>query len=147
MVTRALSIEDGNLNTRSLITTRDRDYSDIDLTFTNKPSGDIYKKIDAAAVKQSVKNIILTNRFERPFNPYFGNRIQNMLFELATSNNATFIRDDVIKTINKYEPRARLSDVTASLLPDQNTVTVRVVFIIVNTEEEVVFTTNFIRAR
>ena len=48
--TRAFSIEDGNLNTRSIITSRNRVYSDIDLTFTKRPDGDVYRKTDAAAV-------------------------------------------------------------------------------------------------
>ena len=60
MVTRAFAVEDGNLSTRSLITTRNKLFSDIDLTFTNRPSGDLYKKTDAAAVKQAVKNLLLT---------------------------------------------------------------------------------------
>ena len=57
--TRVLSKEDGNLNTSTLITSRSRLYSDIDLTFTAKPNGEIYKKRDAAAVKQAVKNLLV----------------------------------------------------------------------------------------
>ena len=68
MATRAFALEDGNLGTRSIITTKNVVYKDIDLTFTAKPSGDIYKKEDAAAVKQSVKNILMTNIMEKPFN-------------------------------------------------------------------------------
>jgi hypothetical protein len=59
MVTRAFAVEDGNLNTTSLVTSRNRLYKDIDLTFAKKPSGEIYKKTDAAAVKQAVKNSII----------------------------------------------------------------------------------------
>jgi hypothetical protein len=59
MVTRAFAVEDGNLNTTSLVTSRNRLYKDIDLTFAKKPSGEIYKKTDAAAVKQAVKNLII----------------------------------------------------------------------------------------
>ena len=58
---RQLSIEDGNLSS-SILTSREKKYSDIDLLFDKKPSGDIYKKQEAAAVKQSVKNIVSTTQ-------------------------------------------------------------------------------------
>ena len=86
MATRAFAVEDGNLNTRSLVTTRTRLYSDIDLTFAKKPSGEIYKKTDAAAVKQAVKNLLLTNKYEKPFQPSFGGDLNNLLFELVDND-------------------------------------------------------------
>ena len=58
MVSRAFSVEDGSPSTKSIVVSTIGSYSDIDLTFENKPSGDIYKKLEAAAVKQSVKNMI-----------------------------------------------------------------------------------------
>ena len=61
---RIRSIEDGNLSS-TIRTSRVSTFNDIDLTFEKKPSGDVYKKSDAAAVKQSVKNIISTNRLEK----------------------------------------------------------------------------------
>jgi len=70
MVTKAFSIEDGNLATRSIVVARRKEYKDIDLSFTNRTTGEIYKKTNAAAVKQSVKNLLLTNRTEKPFEPY-----------------------------------------------------------------------------
>ena len=82
MVTKAFSIEDGNQSS-SLLTSRSTKYSDIDLLFANKLSGDIFKKVDAAAVKQSVKNIVRTRKGEKPFNPEFGSNIGDFLFELA----------------------------------------------------------------
>ena len=72
MAAKAFSIEDGNLSIKPITTSQIRTYKDIDLTFENKTSGDIFKKTDAAAVKQSIKNILLTNKTERPFQPYFG---------------------------------------------------------------------------
>ena len=63
---RVLSREDNNL-TSSIITARKVQYKDIDLSFTAKPNGELYTKRDAAAVKQAVKNLILTNHFEKPF--------------------------------------------------------------------------------
>ena len=68
MATKILSREDGNLSGSTLVGSRSQEYGDIDLTFNNKPSGDIFKKSAAAAVKQAVKNLLLTNFNEKPFN-------------------------------------------------------------------------------
>ena len=59
--TRVLSKEDGNLNSVSIVTSRNRVYLDIDLLFDVNSNGEIFKKRDAAAVKQAVKNLIQTN--------------------------------------------------------------------------------------
>ena len=61
MPAKAFALEDGNLNTTKITSTKAVSYKDMDLFFSPKPSGDIYKKQDAAAVKQSVKNILMTN--------------------------------------------------------------------------------------
>ena len=74
-----LSTEDGNLSVSTLIGTRTKLYKDIDLTFANKPSGEIFKKESAAAVKQAVKNLMLTNHFEKPFQPRFGANFRDLL--------------------------------------------------------------------
>ena len=58
---RAFSTEDGNLQTTSILTSRIRTYSDIDLTFAKKSNNDVFKKNDAAAVKQAVKNFVFSN--------------------------------------------------------------------------------------
>ena len=80
---RVFAQEDGNLSTRPITTSRTTSYTDIDLTFTNKASGDIFKKTDAAAVKQSIKNLLMTNNGEKPFNYFFGGNLNDYLFELA----------------------------------------------------------------
>ena len=79
---KVFSIEDGNLTKVPLTSSVTRLYKDIDLTFAKKSSGDIFKKTDAAAVKQSVKNILMTNPTEKPFDPYFGGGLNEFLFTL-----------------------------------------------------------------
>ena len=64
---RAFSLEDKNLSTSTITTSRNRLYRDIDLSLAIKGNKDVYKKLDAAAVKQSVKNLVLTNHGEKPF--------------------------------------------------------------------------------
>ena len=61
MPTRAFSVEDGNIGTRTILSATNRNYSDIDLTFTKKATGDVFKKEHAAAVKQAVKNLLFVS--------------------------------------------------------------------------------------
>lgn len=146
-MTRAFSVEDGNLVSSSIRSSRTKIYKDIDLTFAVKPSGEVYKKQDAAAVKQAVKNLLLTNFAEKPFNPDFGANLRYLLFELADPDTETDIEQRVFAAIERYEPRARVLNVRANSQPDRNEVEVTVTFKVVSTSEEVTFTTTLARLR
>jgi phage baseplate assembly protein W len=137
MVAKAFSIEDGNLQNKTLISSRIRDYKDIDLTFTPRPSKDIFKKIDAAAVKQSVKNLLLTNKTEKPFQPYFGANLYKLLFSNSTEFDVEDVRETIAAAMEAYEPRAYLRDVRINLDADYNTARITVIFQIVSTSEVV----------
>lgn len=147
---RALSIEDTNLSSISLAATRNREYSDLDFAFNKKPtSGEIYKKTNAAAVKQAVKNLLMTNRNEKPFQPYYGGDLNNFLFELSDENSQSDIEENIKEQIRVFEPRVDLSTlkVSANVQPDYNSLEVTVVFRVVNTNETVEFTTVLNRLR
>jgi len=146
-IRRVLSTEDGNLQKSTLISSRAVDYLDIDLTFNKRPSGDIYKKKDAAAVKQSIKNLLLTDFYEKPFQPFFGGNLRAMLFELADEDTEDEVEENIRNAINKYEPRAEILTISVNVLPDQNDMRVSVYFKIISTEETVTFTTNLSRLR
>ncbi len=148
-VSKAFSVEDGNQQLRSIISTKIRDYSDLDLTFTARTTGDVFKKNDAAAVKQSVKTILQTNYGERPFRPLFGGNLRARLFENFTDDeNAFFIEEAIKEVLTTYEPRAQVLsvDVNDSYV-DRNYLGITVEFQIVNTEETVVLETNISRIR
>jgi phage baseplate assembly protein W len=147
MVTKAFAVEDGNLNTRSITTSRNKLFSDIDLTFAIKPSGEIYKKLDAAAVKQAVKNILLTNQFEKPFQPTFGGNLNNILFELVDNDTVFEIENTVKQAIARYEPRALVQRVITDLRPDANSIGITVQFQVVSTQEIVTVETTITRLR
>ena len=134
MVSRSFAAEDANLST-SIISTRARSYVDIDLSLTAKPAGDIYKKIDAAAVKQSVKNLLLTSRGEKPFNPFYGSNLNSALFGLDTDFDPDYIQDLVADTIENFEPRARVLSVSVKLQSDYNAIDISVEFQVVSTRE------------
>jgi phage baseplate assembly protein W len=137
MPTRSFAIEDGNTASSSIITTRTRVYKDIDLTFTPRPAGDIFKKTDAAAVKQAVKNLLLTNRTERPFQPNFGADLNDILFNLDTELSDDILPDLIYQAIETFERRARVLDITTKVVPERNDVFVSITFQVVNSGEVV----------
>ena len=141
-----LSTEDGNLSS-SFISSRSKKYSDIDLTLAVKASGEIFKKTDAAAVKQAVKNLILTNFYEKPFSPLFGGNIRDLLFDLADEDAEDDIEQRIISAIDTFEPRAEIVNVFANSKPDRNSVSVTIEFQVINTEETVIFSTVLQRLR
>ena len=152
MVTSAVSKEDGNQSS-SIIGSSIKKNSDIDLLFTPKRStvsgetGDIFKKIDAAAVKQSVKNIIMTNHFEKPFNPLFGGNVTEQLFAFADNDIREDLKDDIEEALLAYEPRARVQDVVINYQPDVNSISVRIEFQVVNLNQTEVIETTIARLR
>jgi len=144
---RVFSIEDGTLDTAGITVSRNKVYRDLDLTFAKKGDGDVFKKSDAAAVKQAVKNLLLTNFGEKPFTPRFGGNLNDFLFNLDTEFDELEIEDAVMQAMANFEPRAVLRDVTATLLPDQNSVNVKVIFQIVNIQETQELSINLTRLR
>ena len=147
MVSRAFSVEDGNLASKALVTTRNKVYKDIDLTFANRPSGDVYKKTEAAAVKQAIKNLILTDFNEKPFAPRFGAGVQGLLFELADDETAEDINIRIRQAIENYEPRATVRSLKVQAYLDNNNVQITLEFQVRNTEEIVVLETTITRLR
>ena len=142
-----LAAEDVRLGSSSIVGARTKVYKDIDLTFAVKPSGEIFKKTDAAAVKQAVKNLMLTNHFEKPFQPRFGANLRDLLFDLADDESEEDIEERCLNAINVFEPRAEALNVTAIANPDRNSIQVVVEFRVINTEELVKFTTTLARLR
>lgn len=81
-------------------------YSDLNLSLTINPiTKDISPVTDIDAVKNSIKNLILTNFHERPFNPTMGSGLTALLFEPANVFTAMEIKNAIVKVINKHEPR------------------------------------------
>jgi len=148
MPTRSLSIEDRKLDTGAKITaSSDRFYSDIDLSFKKKKNGDIFKKTDANAVKQAVKNLILTNHYEKPFSPFFGSNIRDMLFELGDQFLDFEIKQKIKQAIKNYEPRAEVLDISTNYRDYANSLDVSITFLILSTNETITLETEISRLR
>jgi len=125
-----------------------RTFKDLDLDFTrNIVTNDVVKIEDVNAVKRSVKNLIQTNHYERPFHPEIGCGIRELLFENFTPLTGIFIKRKVEEVITNYEPRARLSQVAVNEQPDRNGIQVTVYFYVMNIPEPVSVTTLLQRIR
>lgn len=110
-----------------------RVYSDIDFSFTKTPViGDVAVGYDEKAVIRSVRNLLMTNHFERLFNPVMGANLNALLFENATPILSLSIQNEITSVIKNYEPRALLESITVSVNPDQNSYTASITFYVVN---------------
>lgn len=122
----------------STINTKARlpDYTDLDLDFNRKPGNkDITKKIGDEAVKRSIRNLILTNFYDRPFQPRIGSNVQKLLFENFTDITAILISNAIKEVINNFEPRANVLGVDVIPSPDNNAFTANITFSIRNRTE------------
>jgi len=98
-------------------------------------SNDLTVWKDEDSVKESIKNLVLTDRGERLMQPNLGGNVRAMLFENKTPAGLKLVEDQIKSTISIYEPRAILEDVVVSGSLDDNTVRVKVVFYIQNIEQ------------
>lgn len=145
--TKVFSTQDGTVSEITSIVSRKVEYRDIDLSFAKKTNGELFIKKDAAAVIQAVKNLIQTNHFEKPFEPFYGGNVRALLFELADDDVEIEIEETIAQTINEYEPRAKVLNIFVNSNPDMNDIRVTLEFQILNTEEVVEFTTALSRLR
>jgi hypothetical protein len=145
MATKIFSQEDGNLDAASIVVTRDLIYKDIDLNFNKRTTGDIFKKTEAAAVRQAIKTLISTNRFEKPFKPDFGADIRSMLFELADEKSGGEIISRIKNAVQQYEPRAGVRKITVEVSEIYNAIDVKIVFQILNTDQIITYETTVSR--
>ena len=114
-------------------------YSDIDLAFLSHPiTGKLSRKINREAVKQSVKSLIMTDFYERPFKPLIGCGIRQLLFENFHPAIVQEMKLAISEVIENYEPRAELISVNVDAHPDSNAMSISVVFYVVNDNAPVV---------
>ena len=112
-----------------------RTFSDIDLNFTAHPvTKDISRRYDENAIKSSLKNLILTRNYERPFHSELGSPIKGLLFEPATNMTKALIERSITDLVGNYEPRVNLQQVRVSYSPDTYSVYVTIEFKIINTQ-------------
>jgi len=120
-----------------------RQYSDLDLFFVRKSStSDVNKLMDIQAVKRSIRNLILTQYYEKPFHPEIGSGIRGALFELNTFVTSIILEQQVRNVIENFEPRAKLISVLINesdlVLPTgAQGFEIRIDFTVLNIQEQV----------
>ena len=116
-----------------------RIYKDLNLNFEkNTVTKDIQKITDVEAVKRSVRNLINTNHYEKPFHPEIGSNLRAMLFENLTPQMNHLISKQIEMLIRNYEPRVRLVQVNAQPSYDRNGYLATISFYVLNYPEPVV---------
>lgn len=124
-------------------------YLDIDLSFKRNPiTNDVMMKKNVNAINQSLRNLLLTNKYERQFTPSFGANIYNSLFEPQDEFTKNDLEDKISNTIRNFENRVEVVSVNVSY-PElyHNSVSIQVVYLLIATDEEVtsIFTIERVR--
>tara|TARA_R100000458_G_scaffold961_1_gene817 strand:+ start:171 stop:605 length:435 start_codon:yes stop_codon:yes gene_type:complete len=110
-----------------------RQYRDLDLFFGRKPiSKDINIITDVENIKRAVKNLVLTNIYEKPFHPEIASGVRDMLFENMTPLTSIVLTKKVEDVIENFEPRVRLMSVSARPNLDRNEYEMTIEFFIKN---------------
>ena len=104
-----------------------RKYKDISMSFENNPlNDDLVSLSDTTAIARSIRNIVFTQPGEKFFNPDFGSRISESLFENVDEVSALAIEDEIKSSIINFEPRVNLSFVNVNPNPDDNEMNVTI---------------------
>lgn len=122
-----------------LTVNRQPDYSDLDLDFLRHPTtSDVVRKTGEEAIKRSIRNLIFTNYYDRPFRSYIGSNIRATLFENANVFTSDQLQSAIREVINNFEPRVSLVSVIVIADYDRNGFNAQLIYIIKNREEPII---------
>ena len=111
-------------------------FKDINITFKKHPvTNDLVVSRDASAIKQSIVNLLLTNKGERPFNPDYGSNIRSYLFEPLDYATAGQVSSSIQNTLTEFEPRITVISIDTSPNYDQNGFEVELTYEIVGSDD------------
>ncbi len=131
------ALRDAERNNESTLNVKT--YRDLDLFFTRRSrDSDVNVLTNVTAVKRSVRNLILTNFYEKPFHPEIGSGVRDLLFEIVSPLTAIALAQSVEDVINNYEPRALLLGVDVIDNIDANAYDITVTFEVINAPGEIV---------
>jgi phage baseplate assembly protein W len=131
-----------------IVISRTPDYSDLDLDFIAHPTTkDVMIKTGADAIKRSVRNLVFTNFYEKPFRPGIGSNAVKLLFDNMTPLVANFLENAITEVVQNYEPRVELIKVTVIPDYDNNGYTARLDFVVLNRNEPLTTTIFLERTR
>ena len=125
-----------------------RIYKDLDLDFgRNTVTNDVNKLTDVEAVKRSVRNLINTNHFERPFHPEIGGNVRALLFENMTPLTALNLQRKIEEVLNNFEPRAKITQILADPDTDRNGYRLEIKFYVIGIQNPITVETFLERLR
>ncbi len=125
-----------------------RIYTDLDLDFgRNVVTNDVNKLSDVEAVKRSVRNLINTSHYERPFHPEIGSNVRSILFEPVSPLTALNLQRKVQEVLDNFEPRIKLVQIIARPDIDRNRYDLRIMFYVVGNAQPVTVETFLERLR
>ena len=125
-----------------------RTFRDLDLSFDANPfTKDLVIKKDKEAVKNAIKQLVLTRNYERPFHPEIGCQVHTFMFEHFTPVIKAAMEQSIRDVITKFEPRARLLEINIDENQDDNSLTVDIIFTYANYSEPISVTTILTRVR
>ena len=125
-----------------------RTYVDLDLDFTRHPvTNDVVKITDVDAVKRSVRNLINTNHFERPFHPEIGGNVRALLFENMTPLTALNLQRKIEEVLSNFEPRAKITQIIADPDMDRNGYRLEIRFYVIGIQNPITVETFLERLR
>ena len=131
-----------------MATRNTRQFSDFNLLFTRHPvTGDVTRKNDEEAVKQSLRSLVSTRNYERPFHPEIGSQIYSLLFENFNPITVQVMKKTIIDTVSKFEPRATILDVVIREMVDNNDISCDIIFRLKNSDRPITLTTLITRIR
>jgi len=114
-----------------------KSWSDLNMDFIAHPnSGDLSLKSNDRAIVSAVRNLLLTNHYERPFHPELGSNLTAQLFELMSPETTLRIKECIIETINNFEPRVDLTAIDVIERESENGYYISLSFFIVNQPQE-----------
>lgn len=123
-------------------------FSDFTTDLSAHPvTAELARLTNEQAVKRSIRNIILTNKRERLFDPEFGCDLSRLLFEPMTTSTSDSIKHTINDAIIKHEPRVRLSDIQVIADEMNHMYRVNIVFLILNAKEPTGMTVTLKRIR
>lgn len=125
-----------------------RTYTDFNLAFDINPfTRDINIKKDEEAVKASIKNLLLTRNYERPFHPEIGSPIYALLFENFTPILKNTLEKVIEDLLIKFEPRATINSINVTDNPDENSLDIKIDFMMNNIDRPITVTSTLRRIR
>lgn len=137
-----------NINATNNSKRATRIFKDLDLDFgRNVVTNDVNRLTDVEAVKRSVRNLINTNHFERPFHPEIGGNVRALLFEPMTPLTALNLQRKVEEVLNNFEPRAKITQILADPDIDRNSYRLEIKFYVIGVQNPITVETFLERLR